>query len=148
MQMTADRPYACIFVCFVVGIAACFLGLTVAGSLGHRLALSVGVPQSWFDVDFIDPRAARSAVMLQVLLVSSLFLAAGRWSKALRSRSLWMSLAAANPITGLAGYLLYRLLLPFTPEAAYVGPANIVAITFGFPVFFLMTILGRRLRPL
>jgi hypothetical protein len=145
--MRASLGYTSGLFYFVAGVAACFLGLTVASSVGHLLAVFLGFPQGWFDVDFIDPRAARLAITLQLLFVSLVFLAFGRWSRTLKEQSLWMLFASANPLAGMAGYLLYRLFLPFAPEVAYIGPANLVAMTLGFPAFFLMTVFGRCLQP-
>lgn len=125
------------------GIGASAVGLSLAGSLGHQIALAVGVPIAWFKGDVIDPRASRVAMVLQVAFIAAMFFGITRLKLNLGARRLLAIAALANPLTMVAGFVVYRL-LPLSPEPAYVGPACFVVVLASFPVFGLAAFAGTR----
>lgn len=126
---------------FCAGIGAAAVGLCLAGSLGHRLALAMGVPTNWFSVDFIDPRASRVAIVLQIAFIAAVFFGITQFKLYVGSRRLLAAATLANPVTMVAGFVVYRL-LPLGPEAAYVGPPSFVVVVSAFPLFLLVAFAG------
>lgn len=127
------------------GTCATFFGLLIAGFAGHRVALSLGVPSDWYEVDFNHPNAMWLAITMQFPLIGLGFYLIGRFSTRLsvsKSREFW---AAANPFVTLLGFVCYRSIQLGSPEHAYLGPATLLMSVISFPLLFFVCILGRRI---
>jgi hypothetical protein len=129
------------------GICATFVGLSTAGYAGHRVALALGVPPGWYEVDFNHPSAMLLAVFMQFLLISLGFFLIGQFSVRLSINSIREFWAAANPLVTLLGFLCYRAIQPGSPEHAYLGPASLLMSLLSFPLLFLVCFLGRKYGP-
>lgn len=128
----------------MAGVLVSFVGLALAGSVGHWSALTIGFPASWFEVDFNEPRAIKLAVTLEILLISvGYLLLAGVYVsiKAASSLTLW---AAANPLVSILSFFLYKAIKPFEPEHAYYSPESLLALALSFPGYWLAARFGMR----
>jgi hypothetical protein len=128
------------------GTLATACALTLASSVGHAMAVAVGARKTWFDVDFTHPNAAFVALGLQTTFLILMYLVLGRFAVDGIPPTIAELLAAANPITCLVGFVLYRLAKPFDPELAYRGPLTASLVGLGFPLFLAAAWLGRRWR--
>jgi hypothetical protein len=129
----------------IAGILATASALTLAGSLGQIIALAVGARRTWFDVDFMHPRAALVALSIQAAFLILGYVVLGRCFVRGIPPTILELLAAANPITCLVGFMLYRIVKPFDPELAYRGPLSASLVGIGFPLFLVAARLGGRL---
>jgi hypothetical protein len=108
------------------------------------IALALGTPRVWFEVDFTRPSAALVALGLQAAFVSLGYAVLGSLAYRKMPFSTLEMLAAANPIVCLLGFTLYRIAKPFGPEIAYLGPFSASLLGVGFPLFLAAAWMGSR----
>ncbi len=126
----------------VAGVFVAFVGLALAGSLGHCLALKAGIPMQWFEVDFDHHNALILAVFLETLSICAAYFVLGCLSRMIGEISKVSLWAAANPVVGAVSFFIYKALKPFGPEHAYYAPINLLALVIAFPLFMLAACIG------
>ena len=128
----------------LAGVLATVSALALASSVGHSSALFVGAQRAWFDVDFMHPRAAEVALSLQCGFLIIGFGILGRWAVRTNPPRFVELVAAANPVTCLLGFLLYRMIKPFDPGVVYLSALSALLVGLGFPLFLAAAWLGSK----
>ena len=126
----------------LAGVFVTLVGLALAGSLGHWLALKAGIPVVWFEGDFDHQNALILAVFLGTLSICAGYFFLGRLSRGIKEISRVNLWAAANPVVGAVSVFIYKALKPFGPEHAYYSPINLLAVGVAFPLFMLAACIG------